>query len=169
MKTYRIYIVSLLVLALLQSSCRYDHEQNMFDPANSFVRFNYSNDFSADQYRLAKDSISIKSSNMALIPVPIALSAPRQTEQITVQFDMQAQNLTEGVHFILSDKAGNPIQRRHYTLAPGQFADTIWYKPVQQLENTSISFNLTSVSKQGIHLGFPGSTRGQTFKILIKP
>ncbi len=156
-----IYLVVIILVAACEDPRNDQRDDNVFDPANSFVRFNYRNTLNgpaADTAVLGRDTLSI-------LELPLAVSAPPQTQPVHIDFTLQTQgNLIEGANFELRDEDGQTLTARGLTLPPGDLDYTITLALTDTLAAPGGSAVLELVSVEpGLKLGFPGSGRGKVF------
>lgn len=155
---------------LLGASCedwRPDQrDDNLFDPANAFIRFDFGNTVNG----VAKDSVLLKRSGLDSILIPVALSAPVQRQEVSVRLEVKALTgaMSEGVHFELRlGSAPLPVDKI-VRLAPGQFVQMLTFKELRLPDAgpQRLRLELTEVSPASIYLGFPGSGRGRFFDLV---
>lgn len=164
-------IYTLFVLYLLATACqdprKDQRDDNIFDPANAFVRFDYENQLIGT----AQDTVSIAPDRSADLLIPVALSAPAQSNDVRLRFRVRASSgLVAGTHYELLNELGESFSETLIVLPPGDFDHTLIYRPLATAPNSgeSLTLELTEVDPNTINLGFPGSGRGSTFEITIQ-
>lgn len=141
-------------------------EENLFDPANAFIRFDYGNTVNG----VARDSVLLKRNALDTLQIPIALSSPPQQTEISVS--VEATSLTggmrEGIDYELwtSNKILPPD--RLIRIPPGQFVQYLTFteRTHAPAGRHRVRLELKEVSPSFIHLGFPGSSRGKYFDLI---
>ena len=161
-------MLMIAVLLLATTACEdprpNQREDNIFDPANSFVRFNYDNTINTP----AEDSVFLSRLELDTVEVPVALSAPPQETEVLLSFALTTEgDLTEGIHFDLLGENGEPLDDGRIVLPPGKFDFFITYFEKDTLPpgRHRVILELESASPD-FHLGFPGSGRGRRFDII---
>lgn len=143
-------------------------EDNIFDPENAFIRFNYDNQVNTP----AKDSVELSATAAedSLLIIPIALSAAPQTEEVLVLLEYEApDSLALGTHWTLTGEDGESAFGRNLIIPPGSFDYELSFERLDTLPAPSrIQLRLEQVSPDFIHLGFPGSERGRTFELIFQ-
>ena len=160
----------LAALVLLTTGCedpRGDQrDDNVFDPANAFVRFNYRNTLNEP----AADTATFGRDTLSTLALPVALSAPPQTRPVLIDFTVRTEgNLIEGTNFELRDEEGQLLTTRGLMLPPGDFDYTITLALTDTLAAPGGRAVLELVSVEpGFKLGFPGSGRGKVFTAIYQ-
>ena len=143
-------------------------EENIFNPDNAFIRFNFDNQVNTP----AKDSVIISASapEDSLLVIPIALSAAPQTQEVLVQVTYEApDSLAPANNWMLFGEDGESVFDRNLSIIPGTFDYELTFNRLDTLPYPGrLILLLEKVSPDFINLGFPGSGRGQTFELIIQ-
>jgi hypothetical protein len=160
--------IALLSLLSCEDPRPTQREDNIFDPGNAFIRFNYDNQVNEP----AKDSVELSATAAedSLLIIPIALSAAPQMEDVLVMVTYEApDSLILGMHWALTGEDGESALGRNLILSPGSFDYELSFERLDTLPAPSrIQLRLEQVSPDFIHLGFPGSERGRTFELIFQ-
>lgn len=156
----------LLLLAACEDFRRDQRDDNLFNPADAFIRFDYNNAVNS----IAKDSVLLLRSRLDSVVIPVALSAAPQQNEVTVLLSLQTTqgDIAEGAHFELHTPAGPLPADKRLRIAPGRFVQCLIFKeralPADGPQR--LRLELVDVSPDFIHLGFPGSGRGRFFDLI---
>ncbi len=140
---------------------RDQQEENLFDPANAFIRFDYGNTVNG----IARDSVLLKRSTLDTLQIPVALSSPVQQTEISVR--VEATSLTggmrEGIDYELRVRNNIMAADRLLRIPAGQFVQYLTFaeRIPAPAGRQRVRLELREVSPASIHLGFPGSGRGK--------
>jgi len=140
---------------------------NLFDPNNAFVRFNFGNTVNGT----AQDSVLIRQeAGTERLRIPVALSSPPLSQALVLRFELQISGaIAEGEDFVLLEN-GQTIENRSLRIAPGQFDTFLDYQALRPAATTAtVQLRLIEATPNNIRLGFPGSGRGTVFTIIIIP
>jgi hypothetical protein len=156
----------ILAAASVFSACTDQQEVNLFDPTNTFVRFDYNNTVN----NIAQDSMLLKRGVADSLLIPVALSsAPRSDSVIlTMSVNNLSGNFTEQVHFDIQLLDPTHANYRQLIYPPGQYVRFVHFREISEpVEGRHhIRLMLNQVHPDNIHLGFPGSGRGKTFDLI---
>ncbi len=142
---------------------------NVFDPANSFVRFDYKSTLTAP----ARDTAHVFVQSPLEIQIPVALSASPQSQAVVLTFQLHTQsNLGEAVNYEIRNAAGVASGDRRIFLEAGSFDSFITFKllappPPSPTGQHLLKIELIDISIPNVSLGFPGSGRGRIFEVFI--
>lgn len=147
---------------LLLSSCTDPREDNIFDAANAFVRFNYDNTVA----ETARDEVDLDRTTSDTLLLPIALSAPPQPTAVRIDLALTTTGALErGDNLVLLTEAGEPFTDDAIRLEPGDFDYVLRIALAEPLaEPATLTLEITATDPAFL-LGFPGSGRGRIFKI----
>jgi hypothetical protein len=162
----RYIMTAFLGFIFIISGCIDQQENNLFDPANTFIRFDYNNAVNS----IAKDSILLKRGVLDSLVIPIALSsAPRQDSVlITLEINALTGTFTEQVHFDISPSPSPANGNIQWSFFPGQYVHYLHFREIAEPPAGlhRVRLELTRIHPEQIHLGFPGSGRGKTFDVI---
>ncbi len=162
----------LLTGAIIGTGCEdprpTQREDNIFDPENAFIRFNYDNQVNEP----AKDSVVLSATapeDSALV-IPVALSAAPQPEAVQVRLEAEVpDSLGLGTLFTINGEDGESALGRNLAIPPGSFDYELIYNRLDTLPAPGrLQLRLESITPDFIHLGFPGSGRGRTFELIFQ-
>jgi len=141
-----------------------ERDKNLFDVNNSFVRFDFDNELRGQ----AKDSVVVSNVSGQTLVLPIALSAPRISEGVRLQWSWDS-DLERGIDWELENSTGEAIDSEIF-LEEGRFEVFMRFTLLREIDTpANIRLELTQVMPEFIKLGFPGSGRGRHFLIKIAP
>ncbi|MGD1840411.1 MAG: hypothetical protein ACFB0B_05860 [Thermonemataceae bacterium] len=167
LRSYYYVLLSLWLFAACQDPRGDQRDDNLFDPANAFIRFNYEDDLIGT----ALDTLSISGDNLDEVIIPIALSSPPQEVPIAVTYEqITSEGIMEGVHFEIRDDTDNLIDNNTLVLTPGDFDVSLVYRPLAAptASLSYVTFRLITLQPEVVGIGFPGSQRGSTFTLRIE-
>lgn len=143
-------------------SCADPREDNLFDAANSFVRFDYGNTVTDP----AQDTVTLDRNTTDTLRLPIALSAPPQPEAVGIDFAVATTGpLQRGTTFTLLGEDDRPLDEDRVRLEPGDFDYVLGIVLTEALpEPATLTLEITGTDPDFL-LGFPGSGRSRIFKI----
>ena len=161
MQTHTCFILGCATL-LFWASCADPREDNLFDAANSFVRFNYDNSVTNP----AQDTVTLDRTTSDTLRLPIALSAPPQPEPVRIDFSVTTTGpLQRGTDYAIQGEDDRPLSEDRVNLAPGDFDYVLKVYLIEPLaEPATLTLEITGTDPDFL-LGFPGSGRGRIFKI----
>lgn len=147
---------------LLVGACADPREDNLFDAADSFVRFNYDNTVTEP----ARDTVTLDRTATDTLRLPIALSAPPQPEAVRIDFSVTTTGpLQRGTDFAILGEDDRPLSDDWVNLVPGDFEYLLRIYLAEPLtEPATLTLEITATNPDFL-LGFPGSGRGRIFKI----
>jgi hypothetical protein len=152
----------LLAVVIILADCADPREDNLFDTANSFVRFNYDNTVTDP----ARDAVTLDRDFADPLYLPLALSAPPQPQPVRIDFTATGSDgLTRGTDFVLLAESGAVLTENQVQLEPGDFDYVFGVTLTGALAApATLTLELTGTEPDFL-LGFPGSGRGRIFTI----
>ena len=145
---------------------RDQQEENLFDPANAFIRFDFGNTVGG----IARDSILLKRTALDTVRIPVALSSPPLQNEVSVK--IYAVSLTgsmrEGIDYELYSNSKVLPPDKLLRIPAGQFVQYLTF--AERVHGPAgkqrVRLELREVSPASLHLGFPGSGRGKYFDLI---
>lgn len=145
---------------------RDQQEENLFDPANAFIRFDYGNTVNG----VARDSVLLKRNGLDTIQIPVALSSPPLKTEVNVQIEGStlAGGMREGVDYDLWVDNKILAPDRLLRIPAGRFIQYVTFteRVPAPAGRHRVRLELREVSPSSINLGFPGSARGKYFDLI---
>ena len=153
----------LLTAVSVFSACTDQQEDNLFDPNNTFVRFDYNNAVNS----IAQDSVLLKRGVADSLVIPVALSSAPRTDSVSLTMEVISLSgeFVEQVHFVIDSTHTNQQQLIY---PPGQYVRFVHFREISEplAGRHHIRLMLNQVHPDNIHLGFPGSGRGKIFDLI---
>lgn len=163
---FLVFLACFVILTACEDWRKDQQEENLFDPANAFIRFDYGNTVNG----VAKDSILLKRTTLDTLQIPVALSSSAQQTEVSVRIEATALTggMREGMDYELRVRNNTLAADRLLRIPAGQFVQYLIFaeRTPAPAGRQRVRLELREVSPSSIHLGFPGSGRGKYIDLI---